>query len=301
MEKYRAQSAARLVPINFYNDEKRQYILEKLRKQNVQFVEDNSVIYVPEHYAKPVEDIAATFKPSVNSQTMRERLKFTLDRLIYTAVSFENMLELLGQMGYGVKRGKYTAIKLPNAQRFMRLQSLGEGYSEFELKRRIKHRNEIPDDFKQSEEYYANALEKPFYGAMNSVITLVRTFASTPTKKDVSRVYSFKNDKKISELCNCLGTLSEFNIGSREELYKAAENLQTRIDNCNNDERDDLQIQYARISSVIRTYEEIIEGNYIDNLIRAEKEHKDARERAEQQKQEPTQTVNRKPKKFGRH
>lgn len=46
-----------------------------------------------------------------------------------------------------------------------------------------------------------------------------------------------------------------------------------------------------------------MEGNYIDNLIRAEKEHKEAVKRAEERKAEQnnTQTVNRKPKKFGRH
>ncbi len=81
--------------------------------------------------------------------------------------------------------------------------------------------------------------------------------------------------------------------------------MQERINNSSGDERDDLQIQHARISSVIRTYEEIVEGNYIDNLIRAEKEHiealKYAEERKEEQKKEtvpeqpkPTQTVNRK-------
>lgn len=98
-------------------------------------------------------------------------------------------------------------------------------------------------------------------------------------------------------------TLSELNINSRERLYKTADELQERIDNCDGDERDDLQIQYARISSVIRTYEEIVEGNYIDNLIRAEKEHNDDLKSAEERKteQSDTQIVNRKQKKFGRH
>ncbi len=88
--------------------------------------------------------------------------------------------------------------------------------------------------------------------------------------------------------------------------------MQERIDNCDGDERNDLQIQHARISSVIRTYEEIVEGNYIDNLIRAEKEHNDALKRAEERKAEQkqgsvpdksqtTQTVKPKPKKYGRH
>lgn len=300
LNKYKTQALSNFVPIEIYNDEKRQYIISVLERQRTPFVEEEHALYVQECYAASVKKLAAEYIVNSNP-TMREKLKFTLDRLVYTAVNFENMLELLKQMGYGVKRGKYTAIKPLYSQRFMRLRSLGEGYSEFELKKRIERRNEIPDEFKQSEEYYANELQKPFYGAISSVITLVRTFAITPVKKAVSRAYSFTNDKTIDRLCCCLGTLSEFNINSREELYKAAENLQERIDNSNADERDDLRIKHARISSVIRTYEEIVEGNYIDNLIRTEKEHKEAIKRANERKTDQTadkpkatQTINRK-------
>lgn len=250
LNRYKNQALSNFVPIEIYNDEKRQYVISMLQRQRTPFVEEEHALYVQECYAVSVKKIAAEYKPNY-SPIVRNRLKFTLDRLVYTAVNFDNFLELLGQMGYGIKRGKYTAIKPPYAQRFMRLRSLGEGYSDFELKQRIECRNEIPDDFKQSEEYYANALQKPFYGAMNSVITLVRTFAFTPTKKDANKIYSFKNDKTIDHLCCCLGTLSEFHINSREELYRAAENLQERIDNCDSDERDNLKIQHARISTAM--------------------------------------------------
>lgn len=302
LNKYKTQALSDFVPIEIYNDEKRQYIISILQRQHTPFVEEEHALYVQECYAASVKKLAAEYKVNSNP-TMREKLKFTLDRLVYTAVSFENMLELLGQMGYRVKRGKYIAIKPPYAQRFMRLRSLGKGYSEFELKQRIERRNEIPDEFKQSEEYYANDLQKPFYGTINRVITLVRTFAFTPAKKDANKMYSFTNDKTIDRLCCCLGTLSEFNINSREELYKAAEDLQECIDNSNGDKSDDLKKQLTQISSVIRTYEEIIEGNYIDNLIRAEKErreplkssneHKTAQTK-DKDKAKTTQTINRK-------
>ncbi len=304
LNRYKTQALSDFVPIEIYNDEKRQYIISILQRQRTPFVEEEHEIYIQECYAASVKKLAAEYRPNSNP-TMRDKLKFTLDRLVYAAVSFDNMLELLRQMGYGIKHGKYTAIKPPYSQRFMRLRSLGEGYSDFELEQRIKRRNDIPDEFRQSEEYYANELQKPFYSAMNSVISLVRTFAITPTKIDTNHAYSFTNDKTIYKLCCCLGTLSDFNINSREELYKAVEILQERIDNCDGDDRDDLQIQHVRISNVIRTYEEIVEGNYIDNLIRAERERIEAVKRADERKaeqkketvseqQKPTQTVNRK-------
>lgn len=301
LNRYKNQALSDFVPIEIYNDEKRQYIISVLERQKIPFVEEEHALYVQDCYSASVKKSAAEYRPSSN-MTIREKLKFTLDRLVYTAVSFDNMLELLEQLGYEVKRQKYTAIKPPYSQRFMRLKSLGADYSEYSLCKRIECRNEIPSEFEQAESR-ANAIQKPFYNTINASITLVRRFKITPAKWNEQQPYDFMNDRQIWKLICCLNVLSELNINSRERLYKAAEELQERIDNCNGDERDDLQIQHARILSVIRTYEEIVEGNYIDNLIRAEKEHKEAAKRAEERKAEQnnTQTVNRKPKKFGRH
>ena len=270
---------------------------------NCPFVEENNTIYIPEHYEQSVKKALAAYK-TMNNGTGRERLKFFIDRLLYSADSFEHLLELLKQHGYNIKSGKYTAVKPPYAQRFMRLRSLGEGYSEFELKRRIERRNEISDEFRRMEEHYANELQKPFYYAINTNITLVRTFRITPTKHDKNEAYSFLNDSTIESLCDCLNTLSDLNITSSGQLYKLSADLQERIENCADSERVELKIQYARISSAIRTYEAISEGNYIDNLIRAEKERREALKRPDErikdneteQQHKTTQTVNRKPR-----
>lgn len=301
LNRYKTQALSDFVPIKIYNDEKRQYIISILQQQRTPFVEEEHALYVQECYAASVKKLVTEYKTN-SDLTKREQLKFTLDRLVYTAVSFDNMLELLEQMGFVVRRQKYTAIKPPYAKRFMRLKSLGADYSEYSLRKRIECRNEIPNEFKQAESS-ANAMQKPFYNSINAIVTLVRRFEITPIKWNEQQPYDFMNDRPIWRLVCCLNTLSELNINSRERLYKAADELQERIDNCDGDERDDLQIQYARISSVIRTYEEIVEGNYIDNLIRAEKEHNEAVKRAEERKTEQshTQTVNRKPNKFGRY
>ena len=59
-----------------------------------------------------------------------------------------------------------------------------------------------------------NALEKPFYAAINTSITLVRKFEITPAKWDKQRPYDFMNDKQIGRLLLCLNTLSELEIKS---------------------------------------------------------------------------------------
>lgn len=303
LTKFRSRASAQFLPVEIYNDEKRQYIIEQLQRLNCPFVEEDSTIYVPEYYEQSVKKAADAFKPMGN-QSIRERLKFHIDRLLYSANSFEDLLTLLEKQGYAVKRNKYTAVKPPYAKRFMRLKSLGADYSEYSLCKRIECRNEIPSEFEQAESR-ANALQKPFYTSINASITLVSRLEITPVKWNEQQPYDFMNDRQIWRLVCCLNTLSELNINSREQLYKAAEKLQEQIENSTDDERVELQIQYAQIASTIRTYEEIVEGNYIDNLIRAEKERTEALKHAEERKAEqkkenapdkpkPMQTVNRK-------
>lgn len=288
----RARTTAQFMPIEIYNDERRQYIIEQLQRVNSPFVEEDNTIYVPEYYEPSVKKALAAFKP-MEGQTISERLKFFIDRLMYSAQDFEHFIKLLEANNYEVRRGKYIAVKPPYAKRFFRLKSLGEDYSEYSLKKRIENRNVVPTEFEQAESR-ASKIEKPFYSAINTSITLVRKFEITPAKWDKQQPYNFMNDLIIGRLLYCLNTLSEFEIKSREQLYSIAADLREKADNSGDD--IDLKMQLSQVENVIRTYEEIVEGNYIDNLIKAERERKEAEQKKENSaEQKPTQTTNRKP------
>ena len=288
----RARTTAQFMPIEIYNDERRQYIIEQLQRVNSPFVEEDNTIYVPEYYEPSVKKALAAFKP-MEGQSISERLKFFIDRLLYSAQDFEHFIKLLEANNYEVRRGKYIAVKPPYAKRFFRLKSLGEDYSEYSLRKRIECRNEVPSEFEQAESR-ASKIEKPFYSAINTSITLVRKFEITPAKWDKQQPYNFMNDLIIGRLLYCLNTLSEFEIKSREQLYSIAADLREKADNSGDD--IDLKARLSQIESVIRTYEEIVEGNYIDNLIKAERERKEAEQKKENSaEQKPTQTTNRKP------
>ena len=204
----------------------------------------------------------AAFKP-MNEQTYRERLKFFIDRLIYSATNFEHFIKLLEANKYEVRRRKYIAVKPPYAQRPFRLKSLGADYTECSLKKRIEDRNKISDSFLQ-DEYVASRFEKPFYATINATVTLVRKFEITPAKWKTQQPYDFMNDLTIGRLLYFLNTLSELDIKSREQLYDMAADLREKAENGADD--IDLKTQLSQIENVIRTYEEIVEGNYIDSV-----------------------------------
>lgn len=74
--------------------------------------------------------------------TIREELRSVLDDLVQKAPkNWEDYLRLLREEGYEIKRGKHLALKGRAQQKFIRLDSLGEGYTEKDLREKIARAN----------------------------------------------------------------------------------------------------------------------------------------------------------------
>ncbi len=72
--------------------------------------------------------------------TVRDLIRQDIDAIIGKSFTYRIFLSLLWSMGYQVKNGpnvKHTAIKPPSGNRFVRLDSLGEGYTEADIQARI--------------------------------------------------------------------------------------------------------------------------------------------------------------------
>ena len=85
--------------------------------------------------------------------TVRSIIREDIDRIIGEAYTYQTFLLLLRRNGYAIKSGpnrKYTAVRPPGAKRFIRLDSLGEGYTEDAIKQRlIGQRSGAPQKPKQ--------------------------------------------------------------------------------------------------------------------------------------------------------
>ena len=72
--------------------------------------------------------------------TIRSMIRGDIDSIIVEAYTFQSFLMLLQKKGYIVKHGpnrKYTTVQPPGAKRAIRLDSLGEGYTEEAIKQRL--------------------------------------------------------------------------------------------------------------------------------------------------------------------
>ena len=69
----------------------------------------------------------------------REMLRMDIDMVLERSPnSFDEMLRILEQNGYEIKRGKQVSVRSKKMERFIRFRSLGSGYSEAELRAAIE-------------------------------------------------------------------------------------------------------------------------------------------------------------------
>ena len=96
--------------------------------------------YYPKHYAE--------WDAEQNGQpTWRSSIKVDMDDAIKYSMTFQQFISEMKKKGYVLeRRGSFLRIKAPGMQRFVRLRSLGAGYSEEAIQRRIlRHRYpEVP-------------------------------------------------------------------------------------------------------------------------------------------------------------
>ncbi len=320
-EKIRALSAkvgARFVPFEVYSEEKISFITEELSRINLPFIEESSAVYVPEYALKTCAAIAAKYIPQ-RTPGIHDAIKMDIDRLVYSCENLTELLKRLREMGYEIKEGKYLAVKPKQAQRFVRLKSLGTKYLPQNIEKRIAEKEKFPMAVKKKSET-ARGAERFFYAAVVQTIVAVRELRYTPRKSNPKRIYCFENDRDINFLAEQLLTMNEMKLNSREKIYDTAKELQQKIlekreqinklyaeiptlktriaaikNSENPDEEElrnlerrlrliptyagalksetsDLQLKAKRVSDVIRAYEAIEDGNFIDNMIKAERE-----------------------------
>lgn len=89
--------------------------------------------------------------------TIRGQIKDELDEIIKASYTYKDFWRMLKERGYEVKdTGKYIALKPAYSQRYIRMKSLGDNYSEEAIRNRIiKARNGIRDLDKPKPDYNA--------------------------------------------------------------------------------------------------------------------------------------------------
>ena len=284
---------AKFVPFDIFSEDKLQFVAAELEKAGVPFIEESHTLHIPDYAQETVAVIAAAYRPT-NVESVRNSIRLDIDRLVYCSESLDDLFNKLKERGYAIKQGKYIAVKPQNAERFVRLMTLGEEYVLKSLEQRIADRDTFPNAVRDKIQT-ANEFEKQIHITVTDMMIAVKQFRLAPRKIDTNKIYVFQNDANIEHLSEQLRTIRDFNLGSREEIYAKANELQAAVQRKRQqgETRSPEKEHLRRVNELIKVYEKIVEGNYIDNLIRAEKERTEALTRSDEQPKTTTTNIKR--------
>ena len=89
--------------------------------------------------------------------TVRGLIRQDIDAALIESFILQSFYEALQKRGYTIKRGanvKHTAVKPPGSDRFIRLDSLGDGYTEADIRDRLNRSRTEPDVQEMPERIY---------------------------------------------------------------------------------------------------------------------------------------------------
>lgn len=210
----------------FYSSsDKQAFVQAKLDEKNIPYRETENGFEAQECYVDEIRKLEREFKPT---GSIREKLRDDIDRLLMQSESIDELLEKLRKEKYEIKQGKYLAVKSPDSKNFIRLKSLGEHYSEYALRNRIrakkKYESEIENKINSAKK------ESPEIIVLRTIkfYTIAFSKGTLPMKRrEKSKPFSWNND---SELDKIVALNNKINSGATlETLHKDFENAENTV------------------------------------------------------------------------
>ena len=98
----------------------------------------------------PTGQKAKSYKENMEykrGNSWKAKLKYNVDRAIWSSVSFDEFLLKMKESGYEIRQGKYLAFRAPEQKHFTNVKTLGAYYAEDSILRRLEkncHKAHIP-------------------------------------------------------------------------------------------------------------------------------------------------------------
>ena len=180
--------------------------------------------------------------------TVRGLIRQDIDAALADAFTLQSFFEALQKRGYTVKRGanvKHTAVKPPGSDRFIRLDSLGNGYTETNIRERLnRSRTEPTAPEPQATPFlylpqgrYKVKRRSPAYGKKQKLSGLRRLYLhylyllSPPRPRRRSPPFPVRAEvRKLDQYKRQFALLQKYRINNESQLSMLADALQADID-----------------------------------------------------------------------
>ena len=175
--------------------------------------------------------------------TLRNLIRQDIDAALSISFTLDSFLRALRNQGYMIKHGpnvKHTAIKPPGGQRFIRLDSLGEGYTEADILQRLRaQRSEAADPMPHAQTSSKRYVVRkrlsrypPVKRGSFRALYLYYFYLLSPRKKQRQKI-SFQTRaevRKLKQYTQQFRLLQKYRIDSQSELTTLEDALQAEID-----------------------------------------------------------------------
>lgn len=171
--------------------------------------------------------------------TIREQIRRDIDDLIGQSLNFTTFLENLRKAGYQIHAGnrKHTAVKPPYGKKFIRLDSLGENYTDTVIEKRILSQRSwnrpkqlpVPQHYTCKGSFKKQPKVHGFRALYFHYVYLLRGAVKGRGSRKVSR-YLLEDTIQFQKYLAQHRFLTEHRIENAEELKSAKELLTAQLD-----------------------------------------------------------------------
>lgn len=179
--------------------------------------------------------------------TIRGLIRQDLDAAISDGFTLQSIFARLEKQGYSIKRGaniKHTAVRPPGGSRFIRLESLGDEYTEEAIKRRLQSEPVLPEPklYKRYTVKHGTASKprKKLKGFQALYVRYLYILGLRKTPR-YRKPVSFETRKEVTKLQKYrthFSLLQKYRIEDGEQLSMLSGALQADIDSLTNQRRE---------------------------------------------------------------
>ncbi len=210
----------------FYSvPDKQAFVQAKLDEKNIPYRETENGFEAQECYVDEIRKIEKEFTPT---GSIRDKIREDIDRFLLQSASVDELLEKLRKEKYEIKQGKYLAVKSPDSKNFVRMKSLGEHYSEYALRNRIKAKKKY--EFEIEKKISSAKKESPEIIVLQTIKFYTIAFSNNALpmrKRNKQKPFSWNND---SELDKIIALNNKINSGATlESLHKDFEDTENAV------------------------------------------------------------------------
>jgi len=239
------------VPCYYSSPDKLAFVQSALDKEKIQYHETDTGFEIKKCFIEKVREIEKSYKP-VRS-TLRDKLREDIDRLVLASDSVEDLLRRLEAEKYRIKHGKYISVCPEQSEKYIRLKSLGESYSELALRNRIASAKETEAKYtaKLNALSDSESFERTCVQGICVYFVAIKRGIVPMRKRNAKQPFSWKNDAELDKLSALNAKINEG--ASLDSLKKDFEINEEKVNNL----RKEISEQKALLSYFTNLKEKI--------------------------------------------